>query len=257
VINDAVGSSDTSSTTVNVANATLAASIAPITGGTEGVAWSGKIASFTDANASASAADFTATVNWGDGTTSAGTIAANGSGGFNVTGGHTWTSGGVKPVSVTITGAGGGTANAAGSTTVARKGITGSSGGYLTGTRGVSLTSTIAFFADPNLTSSPSDFTATINWGDGTTSTGVVSRKSATVLRVVGTHTYATAALYTATVTVTDVDGDHTSATTTLKIYKPAVAGRRRPSRHQRHLSHVVHAHHASLAIQTSRRPNR
>ena len=55
------------------------------------------------------ASDFVASINWGDGTSSAGTIVANGTNGFQVFGSHTYTAKsltGTFPVTVTVTDAG-------------------------------------------------------------------------------------------------------------------------------------------------------
>src|SRR5262249_5284454 len=49
-------------------------------------------------------------------------------------------------------------------------------------------------------------FGATINWGDGTTTTGVVS-ETAGVYSVVGSHTYQDEGVFNVTVTVTSPDG--------------------------------------------------
>ncbi|MGH7137551.1 MAG: TIGR03118 family protein, partial [Pirellulales bacterium] len=57
------------------------------------------------------AANYTATINWGDGTTDTGTVAASGSG-FDVTGSHTYAADGVHAISVTIKDEGGATATA-------------------------------------------------------------------------------------------------------------------------------------------------
>ncbi len=58
---------------------------------TQSVAATVLVATFTDYDNTKTAASFTASINWGDGTApSAGTITANGSGGFNVTGTHTY-----------------------------------------------------------------------------------------------------------------------------------------------------------------------
>jgi uncharacterized repeat protein (TIGR01451 family) len=65
------------------------------------------VASFSDSNASATAADFTALINWGDGTpASVGTVVPNSSGGVNVIGSHTYTtapSGGSGAFTITTT----------------------------------------------------------------------------------------------------------------------------------------------------------
>jgi hypothetical protein len=73
---------------------------------TAGTPFSGTVATFTDADPAGAAGDYTATIDWGDGTQSAGTITAAG-GGFSVAGSHTYATGASEPVTVTITDAGG------------------------------------------------------------------------------------------------------------------------------------------------------
>lgn len=70
---------------------------------TAGEAFSGLIATFIDQLANAQARTFVASIAWGDGTTSAGTIAPNANGGFNVTGTQTYAAAGSYPIGVTIT----------------------------------------------------------------------------------------------------------------------------------------------------------
>jgi hypothetical protein len=61
------------------------------------------VASFTDFNTSQTASSFTAIIDWGDGTAhSPGTVTANGTGGFNVSGSHTYASAGTFTVGVQI-----------------------------------------------------------------------------------------------------------------------------------------------------------
>jgi streptogramin lyase len=55
-----------------------------------GTQFSGKVASFVDGTPSATTSNFTAIINWGDGTTSAGTVAGKTGGPFTVTGAHTY-----------------------------------------------------------------------------------------------------------------------------------------------------------------------
>ncbi|HEV3070476.1 MAG TPA: hypothetical protein VGY76_03510 [Solirubrobacteraceae bacterium] len=69
---------------------------------TAGAAFSGALASFQDANPNASSHDSLATVDWGDGSSSRGVIAANASGGFSVSGTHTYAQAGTMPVSVAV-----------------------------------------------------------------------------------------------------------------------------------------------------------
>jgi hypothetical protein len=75
------------------------------------------VASFTSAYPLATAANFTAMITWGDNHQSAGTITANGQGGFNVSGGNIYAQPGSYPITVVVTdtfngmGTGHGTAN--------------------------------------------------------------------------------------------------------------------------------------------------
>jgi hypothetical protein len=58
----------------------------------EGVNSSGVVATFTDdGKVNPTPSDYTATINWGDGTSSAGTVASDGQGGFTVSGSHVYT----------------------------------------------------------------------------------------------------------------------------------------------------------------------
>src|SRR5262249_38635319 len=102
----------------------------------EGSSFSGVVANFTDGNPSAGARDFSATISWGDGTTSTGTISANNFGGFDVTGSHAYTIEGDLALSVTITDIGGSTATANGMAAVADAPLS-ASGLSLTETQGV------------------------------------------------------------------------------------------------------------------------
>jgi hypothetical protein len=60
------------------------------------------VATFNNPNPADTAAAYTATISWGDGSTSPGTITANGSGGFTVTGSHTYADPHGYTVTVTI-----------------------------------------------------------------------------------------------------------------------------------------------------------
>jgi titin len=91
---------------ITVADAALSATGTAVTPVTK-TAFTGVVASFTDADPNGSAGDYAATITWGDGHTSAGTIAANGSGGFTVTGTNTYAADGIYAITVTIKDAGG------------------------------------------------------------------------------------------------------------------------------------------------------
>src|SRR5205085_480124 len=69
-------------------------------------------------NPDADAADFTANISWGDGSTTDGTVTADPSGGFDVSGTHAYNASGVYTISVSIEDDGGSTANATSTATV-------------------------------------------------------------------------------------------------------------------------------------------
>jgi IPT/TIG domain len=79
-----------------------------------GVAFTGPVATFTDADPVGTVSDYSATISWGDGTRSIGSIAANPGGGFEVDGTHTYATAGAYPATVTISDAGGAATDASG-----------------------------------------------------------------------------------------------------------------------------------------------
>jgi hypothetical protein len=85
-----------------------------------GQSFTGPVATVTDADPAGTAADYSALINWGDGTNSAGTVAA-GTGGFIVSGTHTYGSVGSFATHITIADAGGATAAANGAATATTK----------------------------------------------------------------------------------------------------------------------------------------
>jgi Domain of unknown function DUF11 len=88
-----------------------------------GSAFSGSVANFTDTYTASTAADFTASIDWGDGSSStAGTIGGS-SGTFAVSGAHTYTAPGIFSVSVTLTQNAPGTATATVTSTATVSGI--------------------------------------------------------------------------------------------------------------------------------------
>jgi hypothetical protein len=90
----------------------------------------------------------------------------------------------------------------------------------------------VATFTDSDPNGKASDFTATIDWGDGTGSTQATIQNgpSAGQFQVVGSHTYANPGTFSPSVSFTDTNsaGDATPATanaTTTAVVSPAVAG--------------------------------
>jgi hypothetical protein len=79
---------------------------------------SGVLAHFDDADPAGQASDFSAQIQWGDGSSGAGSVGPAPGGGFDVSGTHTYGSRGSFTVSVSIADAGGSTAQASGTATV-------------------------------------------------------------------------------------------------------------------------------------------
>jgi hypothetical protein len=86
--------------------------------GSQGQSLSGVVAHFSDADAGGQASDYSAQIHWGDGSTTAGSVAAAPSAGFDVTGTHTYASAGSFAISVRIADVGSSTATASATTTI-------------------------------------------------------------------------------------------------------------------------------------------
>jgi FG-GAP-like repeat len=179
----------------------------------EGTQFTTGVAVFTDNNFSVdtaggvSTAGFTATIDWGDGATTAGTITL-GLGALTVSGSHTYADEGSFPAIVTLTrtadqvqGTASGTI-AVSDTDV----LTPVPQAPITTSVNQAVSGTIETFIDSNPLQIASDFTATINWGDGTTSTGSISELAGT-FTISGSHTYATVGVYTVVASVDDAPG--------------------------------------------------
>ncbi len=70
----------------------------------------------------------------------------------------------------------------------------------------VSITQDVATFNDTDSTAAASDFTASINWGDGSNPTaGTITEDASDVFHVTGTHAYAQSGSFPVTVTIKDV----------------------------------------------------
>lgn len=174
---------------------------------TEGFAFQGSVAAFTASAASAAASDFTATIDWGDGTsTTSGAVKSSGNGGFLVAGHHVYAEEGSYNVVVTVTDQSNHTVTAADAIDVADAPLL-AVGSRVHVSQGLVATNvTVASFVDTGGADAVGEYTTTIDWGDGTTSTGTVSLSHGT-LNVVGSHTYAAAGQYPVKVTIQDEGG--------------------------------------------------
>ena len=223
-IADAGGATAQVATTATVADVPPTATALAVAA-TEGAAFSGLVAEFTDVDPEAVATDFIATIAWGDGATSAGTVGYDSAlGTFTVAGTHTYDGAGSYVVTVAIADYGGATTQVAASATVADVSPSGS-GVAVSATEGAAFSGLVAEFTDVDPEAVAADFTATIAWGDGATSAGTVGYDSALgTFTVAGTHTYDGAGSYAVTVAIADPFGGtaEVSATATVADVSPS-----------------------------------
>jgi hypothetical protein len=193
----------------------------------EGVAFSGVVGTFSDANPIGNPSDFSATINWGDNTSSPGTI-TTGSGYFIVStsASHTYRTAGTYPVHTDVVDHGS-TVDIPATAQVSDVALTASPANS-TWLAGNPSSVVVATFTDPNPGSLAGDFTATIDWGDSSTSAGTVTMTNTGHFSVGGDHTYAYAGTYTATTSIADAGGATATATSTESVQQflllPAVS---------------------------------
>jgi hypothetical protein len=168
--------------------------------------------------------DYTVSIDWGDGQSSAGTVVPNGAGGFDVKGSHTYAEEGTYTTAATVTDTPSSIVTATGSATVADAALS-AKGASIGGTEGASTgTQTVATFTDADPNGTASDYTAIINWGDGQSSAGTVVPNGAGGFDVKGSHTYAEEGTYTTMATVTDAGGSIATATGSATIADAALS---------------------------------
>jgi hypothetical protein len=205
-------------------NLTLQTQAAPVaTGttvnGTEGASFTAIVATFTDANPNTNASSFTATIHWGDGTTSAGTISGTQKTGFSVTGTHTFGEEGNHAFTVVVATKSNGASSTANSTAVIADASLAAAGVNISAVKGTSFTGTVATFTDADPAGVKGDYTATITWGDGTkASAGTVASDGHGGFTVTGTHTYTKAGTFTIKVVIKDKGGSSITVTSTATV---------------------------------------
>src|SRR5207302_721057 len=149
------------------------------------------VATFTDANPGASAADFAGTTKTGGEASraTAATVTLS-SGTFSVTGTHTYADEGAYTATASVVDDGGATASATDAATVHDAALSATNGAGLTATEGAPASTTVATFTDANPGASTADFAGTtIAWGDGSSSAATVTL-SGSIFSVKGAHRY-------------------------------------------------------------------
>jgi hypothetical protein len=191
---------------------------------TEGASFSGTVATFTDPDPNSTAGEYAATIDWGDASSSAGTISGPTGGPFTVSGTHTYTQEGSYTVTVTISDVDtpSNTATATSTATVGDAALTATCAAPAVS--GQSFSGPVASLSDANTFGSAADFTATIAWGDASSSSGTVSGSGGSYT-VSGSHTYASTGPVTITTTITDDGGSTASASCSVLIFGTAAGG--------------------------------
>jgi len=189
---------------------------------TAGVSGTFTAAAFRDTDLKGKPTDFTASINWGDSQVSAGTITSK-NGYFYVSGTTAYRAEGSFPVTVTITGKlGGASQTIAGNASVADAPIT-ITPAIIIGYPNTDLTDiSVLTFTDADPRGQLSDFSASIDWGDGETSAATIT-KSGKVYTLAGTHRYTTAGSKPISVQVFSVGGTLTTANVTARIARPSL----------------------------------
>ena len=184
---------------------------------TEGTSSSGVVATFTDDDPNGTASDYTATIVWDGSQTSNGSIVANGSGGFDVTGTNTYAEEGTYQLSVTINDVGGSSATVTPHLTVADAPLS-ATAVNIQATEGSPFSGTVAAFSDADPNGTLGDYTATIKWTNGQTSAGTISSDGAGGYLVSGSTTYAEEGTYQLSVTIRDAGGSSITVSPTASV---------------------------------------
>jgi hypothetical protein len=203
-------------TPVRVADSRFTATGLSITA-SAGTAFNGAVASFTPSRGDR-AADYTATIVWGDGQTSTGTLQVDPSisGALDVVGSNTYAAGGSFTIGITIKDKGGKSATGQASALVTSQAPVITQAPSVTGVNvsansGAVFSGPVASFT-PAAGATSADYQANIVWGDGQSSPGTIAPDPTIPgnLEVTGSNTYASGGGFTVGVTVQDDQGHST-----------------------------------------------
>ncbi len=181
------------------------------------------VATFADSSTSVGPLNFTATIDYGDGSRGAGMIVpvAGVPGHFQVIGTHIYQSVGTFAAQVTI-----GTADGSNLAPVTSQ-VTATSpialtGDAIDGIAGRRSNTLVATFTDEDTTAIASDFLATILWADGTSSTGFVYETGSSLFSVYAGHVFVPSGSFVDSVTIVDTRFSLHATTTSTATIAPA-----------------------------------
>jgi hypothetical protein len=185
----------------------------------EGQVFTGTVATISDTDPNASTSEYVADVAWGDGTQTQASIS-----GWSVIGSHTYAEEGVFAVTVSVTD------RSQDHTVLDEPGWTATVADASLAAQGKTINTTnpfngtIATFTDADPGGTVTDYAATVDWGDGTTSPGTIAADGAG-FDVNGTHVYAQLGPYTVTVHACDVGGACADASSNVLVFEYTTGG--------------------------------
>jgi hypothetical protein len=192
----------------------------------EGKAFTSAVATFMDPGGPETVGNYSASIDWGDGTAaSAGVISRSGTT-YTVVGTHSYAEEsalsrpGSDPYHIKVTVHHEGALDAeASSTATVLDALLAAVGDFnVNSIEGKTFTAVVATFTDSNSSAPLNDFTATISWGDGHSSDGIITRTAAGEFTVRGTHSYGEAGEYDVLVHIKDQGGSKATASSDADI---------------------------------------
>jgi hypothetical protein len=187
---------------------------------TEGQSFSGVIGSFQDLDEPSRAGTANSVqIDWGDGTTSVGSVTLISAGNFSVNGNHVYQEEGSYTLAFTITPVGSSSrVQATSSVQVADaplKMVAVTPPGVVLVGQAIN-NYPVATFTDADIYRSLGDYTAQISWGDGAVTAGVLRDNGDGTFSVLGSHVYGLAGPMTIGVTVHDAGGASVSSSAVI-----------------------------------------
>lgn len=206
--------------------------IAVTANGTEGTTLNNQlVGQFTDPGTDGTNADYTATITWDDGSgvthMSTGTVSLASGTTFNVYGTNStpYAEEGTYNVTIVVKDVGGQSTTINSKVKVADPSVTPMGNFTFNAMEGApSVLQTVATFTDPAGAEVLVDYSATIAWGDGSTSSGAIAFDSGSgTFTVSGAHTYGEEGTFTITTSIHHDAASDASITSTAKVIDPAV----------------------------------
>ncbi|MBI1916709.1 MAG: IPT/TIG domain-containing protein [Planctomycetes bacterium] len=170
---------------------------------------------------------FSATIDGGDGHVSAGTVSANGSGGYNVNWSNTFGSAGNFPLRVRIFNNGVLSSVVDTTASVSPPPLTVLGSSLSTSVAAALNNVVVARFTDPNATHTADFYSALVDFGDGNIVDGTVIAEGGGTFAVLASNTYARAGTYSVDASISDEEGSTADVLSSVSVAAsgPVVTG--------------------------------